>query len=277
MEQGEILKLVSSLKLDAEEDEYVLMVGDISRMWERKLNSCLACKVLSSKAMPRDVFRSQLPKILQVVENVNVELIENNIFIVEFSSLRDMKRVLTNGSWNLFKNLVIFIEIQESSNISSLNFNFLELWVQVHNVLLSCMNRDCAEIIGNRIGWFSEVAMGDKGVCWGRFLRIRIVVDISMPLKRLVKLCLKEGSTPDTLLLQFERLPIFCYRCGMLGHQVQECLEEATMDDEGKEVLKYGVWMMASPGANRHGMFGWVEWNGMKCVGSTIKSITMFS
>ncbi|KAL5567492.1 hypothetical protein UlMin_024067 [Ulmus minor] len=202
MELDEILKLVSLLKLDAEEDENVLMVGgDISRKGEQKLNSCLVCKVMSSKAMPKDVFCAQLPKILQVVENVNVELIENNIFILEFSSPRDMKRVLTNGPWNFFKNLVIFIETQESSNISSLNFNFLELWVQVHNVLLSCMNRDCAEIIGNRIGWFSEVAMGDKGVCWGNFLRIRIVVDISKPLKCLVKLCLKEGSTSDTLLL----------------------------------------------------------------------------
>lgn len=71
--------------------------------------------------MPRDVFCTQIPKILQVVENLNVELIGNSIFNLEFSSLRDRKRVLTNGPWNLFKKLVIFTKIHDSSNISSLN------------------------------------------------------------------------------------------------------------------------------------------------------------
>ena len=88
MEQEEILKLVNSLKIDDEkEGEIVLQEGDICRVGERKLHSCLACKVLSSKATPRDLFRSQIPKILQLIENVTVELIGNNLFILEFSSL----------------------------------------------------------------------------------------------------------------------------------------------------------------------------------------------
>ena len=78
-----MMKLVSLLKLDEEEDGNVLLLGgDICGMVEQKLNYCLAYKVLSSKAMPRDVFRTQIPKILQVVEKVNVEMIGNNIFIM---------------------------------------------------------------------------------------------------------------------------------------------------------------------------------------------------
>ena len=71
MKMDEILRLVSSLKLDAEEDDNVLLLGrDISGMGEWKLNYFLDCKVLSSKAMPRDMLRTQIPKILQVVENM---------------------------------------------------------------------------------------------------------------------------------------------------------------------------------------------------------------
>ena len=95
MEQDEILKSVSSLKIDDEEnDNVVLLGGDLCSLGEQKLNSCLACKVCSSKALPRDVFRNQIPKILQLVGTIYVELIGNNLFILEFSSMRDRKSVL---------------------------------------------------------------------------------------------------------------------------------------------------------------------------------------
>ena len=38
---------------------------------ERKLHAWLACKVVSTKAMPRDVLRTQAPKLLQSVGTVN--------------------------------------------------------------------------------------------------------------------------------------------------------------------------------------------------------------
>ena len=105
-EVGWDFDLISSLRIDDEEDGNVLSLGgDLCGLGERKLNYCLACKVLSSKAMPREVCRSQILQILQVVENVNVELIGTNLFIVEFSSLHDHQIVLKNGPWNLFSDL----------------------------------------------------------------------------------------------------------------------------------------------------------------------------
>ena len=52
MEHGEILNLVSLLKIDEEEDgRVVLLRRDLCNLGECKLSSCLAYKVLSSKAM----------------------------------------------------------------------------------------------------------------------------------------------------------------------------------------------------------------------------------
>lgn len=175
-----------------------------------------------------------------VMERVNVEVINNNMFIVEFSSLRDRQRVLTYGPWNLFRNLVFFFEIHKSSRISSLKFVILELWIQVHNILLCFKNWKCARVIGNHIGQLTEVAMGDNGECWGRFLRFRFIIDITKPLKRVLKLCLKEGSSPEMMLLQYERLPLLCFRCDRLGHKVREYLEEAIKDEASNEVFKFG-------------------------------------
>ncbi|KAL5556377.1 hypothetical protein UlMin_038613 [Ulmus minor] len=168
------------------------------------------------------------------MEKVTVELIGNNIFILEFSSLGDQKQILSNGPWFLFKNLVLFTEISEFSKISSLQFNMLELWVQVQNVSLACMNRDCSEVIGNKIGRLIEVAVGDDGECWGKYLQLRVLLDITKPLKRLVRICLREGESPEMLLLQYERLPSFCHRCEIIGHHVREFLLDEVLTEEGK-------------------------------------------
>ena len=77
----------------------------------------------------------------------------------------DRKRVLQNGQWNLFKNLFVFAEIDESARISDVTFNKLDLWVQVHNVPLSCMYKECAELIGSTVGTFIEVSTGLNGEC----------------------------------------------------------------------------------------------------------------
>ena len=66
----------------------------------------------------------------------------------------------------------------------------------------------------------------------------------------IVWLCLWEGGTPETLLLQYERLHTFCYCCRILGHQLWESLAKA-IEDDGKEIWKYGSWMMASSSFGR--------------------------
>ena len=149
--------------------------------------------------------------------------------------------------------LSIFEELRGTSRILDLAFESLDLWVQVHNLPLSCMNQECVEVIGNHIGTFKEVSGGENGECWGRYLRIRISINISKPLKRLVGLCLVEGESPELLLLQYERLPTFCYRCGFLGHSFRECLLDALYDENGKETLSYGAWLSVSTGYTRSG------------------------
>ena len=97
----------------------------------------------------------------------------------------DQKRVLTNGPWNLFKNLLLLNEVDSDTQVYRMEFKMLELWVQIHNVPLAC-----AEVIGNQIGNVTNIAIGLKGECWGKFLRVRVSIDISRPLKRVIRISL---------------------------------------------------------------------------------------
>ena len=46
------------------------------------------------------------------------------------------------------------------------------------------------------------------------------------------------------MLFKYERLPNFCYRCGLLEHDLKDCTQKDGADDNGNRgELQYGAWM----------------------------------
>ena len=79
------------------------------------------------------------------------------------------------------------------------------------------MNKDVGGRVANEIGELITVDVSQNGLAWGPFLRIRVNIDITKPLTR-AKMMRIEGLDVGWIYFQYERLPIFCYRCGILGH-----------------------------------------------------------
>ena len=89
--------------------------------------------------------------------------------------------------------------------------------------------------------------MADSGVQWGKCLRVRVKIDVTRKLIRGRKTKVEEG-VDWWVLFKYERLPNFCYRCGLLEHDLKECPQNRGADKEGKtEELQYGAWMRGDP------------------------------
>ncbi|PON38692.1 Zinc finger, CCHC-type, partial [Parasponia andersonii] len=55
-----------------------------------------------------------------------------------------------------------------------------------------------------------------------------------------------EDSDSISIPIQLECLPEFCFRCGIIGHKLRECLEEEPVDRFGKPVPnRFGDWLKA--------------------------------
>ena len=84
----------------------------------------------------------------------------------------------------------------------------------------------------------------------GKFLQIRLLIDITKPLPRCCKLW-SEGEHVGWALLKFERFPNFCYWCGRVTHNERDC--EVWLRGKGnlkKEEQQYGDWLRAKPVQN---------------------------
>ena len=79
------------------------------------------------------------------------------------------------------------------------------------------MNKAVGTKIGNEMCELLMVDAPKSGLAWGPFLRIIVNVDITKPLMR-GKMIQIEDLEPSWVVFKYERLPIFSYRCEILGH-----------------------------------------------------------
>ncbi|KAK1551147.1 hypothetical protein Q3G72_031062 [Acer saccharum] len=76
---------------------------------------------------------------------------------------------------------------------------------------------------GGLVGQVKEIDAGESGECVGQFIRIRVLIDITNPLKRGLRVALGDDEKVNEVMIYYERLPNFCYYCGKIGHLVRDC------------------------------------------------------
>lgn len=103
--------------------------------------------------------------------------------------------------------------------------------------------------IGDILGGFEEIDMKDAHRN-GKFLRIKVKMDLKNPLKTGAVVRYKEKS--HRVFFKYERLPTFCFVCGRMGHQIKdneamEDLGEEGFKDINEQDLSHGICSRASP------------------------------
>ncbi|KAK0599061.1 hypothetical protein LWI29_001948 [Acer saccharum] len=89
-----------------------------------------------------------------------------------------------------------------------------------------------------------EIDLGYFGDCLDKFLRVRVNIDISKPLRRALNVGVEDSDQMATILFCYDRLPDLCFHCGVLSHPLREWPLRKSIKDVGRP-LKYGAWIRA--------------------------------
>lgn len=110
------------------------------------------------------------------------------------------------------------------------------------------------------MGQVEDVDIVDEGVGWGEFLRVHILFDLSKPLSS--GKMLKLPSTSIWVAFQYEKLPNFCFWCGLIRHGQEGCLKKRGSRSAGEgDVNQFGSWLKA--------LLAKRSWEGRKGAGGT--------
>lgn len=96
------------------------------------------------------------------------------------------------------------------------------------------MDRSMGEKLGASIGKVIMVDTNENEMGWDKYMRVKVVVDITKPLAR--SRFLNIGDKRLWISFKYERLPNFCFQCGIIKHFKRRCslLKSDKGPDESK-------------------------------------------
>ncbi|MBA0727940.1 hypothetical protein Golax_000887, partial [Gossypium laxum] len=137
--------------------------------------------------------------------------------VVHFPSLRNTMADL----WHPIRGIYI-TEAGEKRNSVVTELKFTEFWVQVHDLPPRSMNESMAKQFGNFCGNFLEYDTSIPTLGIQAFLRTRVRLDVTAPLKREKKVLFGKALVVYTR-FKYEKLSLFYFIYGRLGHGESFC------------------------------------------------------
>lgn len=136
----------------------------------------------------------------------------------------------------------MFHKLGDNEDPHLVQLNSMDIWVQIYDIPMGMISERIIQGIGNYVGEWVKTEPMMNGA-WKPYVRVRVTMDITKPLKRRMKLT-REGGRSNWINFKYERLSMFCFVCGVLGHSEREC--GVVYANPGKVIEKaYGVWLRA--------------------------------
>jgi len=161
------------------------------------------------------------------------------MFVAEVGSKADMERILAGTPWMVGRHAVVLKPYDERLSAVEIIFDRMEIWVRILKLPLGWMNQQRGTRAMSLIGHVVKMDVDGDGKASGAFLRARVAIELDKPLRRGVLLRMSKTEEPKWFEAQYERLPYYCFSCGLMGHSEIDCPHPAPRNEFGK--LPYDV------------------------------------
>ncbi|XP_041009453.1 uncharacterized protein LOC121253514 [Juglans microcarpa x Juglans regia] len=241
----ELSKLWEGFNLtDIEKEVVNFSAEDISRAEERAKKCLLIC-ILMDKNLNKEAFKTTMSKIWNPEGAVSFTKVGYHKFLVELQKAMDIERVKKGTPWSFHKNLIYFKEFDSKIPLSEVVFTHEPFWLQLHGLPPAAMIKKGGERISSAVGDVLNIEVDEDGIGWGKFLRIRVMMDITKPLPR--GKMIKVDGKQRWIEFKYERLPLFYFPCGAIQHDSSFCARgNSKIIDKREAQSQYGQWLRAT-------------------------------
>lgn len=248
----EVVCGLEKMKLTVDEEE-TIKISDEGRREE--IESCslsLIGKFLTCKNFNKRAATNTLKKSWGLEDGVQIVEVGSNLFQFKFKTEFDLERIFKGGPWSFDNQLLLLTKWSKGMNANNVRLNQAPIWIQIWGAPFDMISTRVATEVGSRLGEVVEVERRqhnqDKT---SYFMRVKVALPISKPLRRGGFIAGSDGER-FWITYKYERLPMFCHFCGLLGHDLRHCRGYFSVTRSGGEVeCQYGDWLKATGGRYR--------------------------
>ena len=136
-------------------------------------------------------------------------------------------------------------------SVANVVLDHASMWVQICGAPFDMVSPQVAIDIGGWIGIVEEVEKRRSNDSQRLFMRVRVSISISKPLRRGCFVSDSEGNC-TWFKFKYEKLVMFCYLYGFVGHDLKLYVGLFAMEKSGATMeLQYGDWLKAVGGRQR--------------------------
>lgn len=218
-------------------------VTDTSTESSQNHSLCLVGKLHTEKSANSFAIMDVMKKAWRAKKGLDAREWTNNLFLFRFQDPAEMVWVLKNQPWHFEGHLFTIRQLKPKEQPSQIQISEADLWLRIYDAPVSCMTTSYARAMANKIGRLA--ALDPSLDFFGKFIRVKVAVDITKPLKR--GLAVRVGGKQLWLPLKYEALPLFCFNCGMIGHSFKACDSLDHLEEQDPHDLPFGTDIKASP------------------------------
>jgi len=230
--------LFGKLNLTAKEKE-VLVLEDGEDSSSDVVNHAVIGKVLAPNSLPLQTIMAAMRPAWGNPKGLLARMMGDNLFIAEFESEMDKKRILDGSPWYIGRQavgrqVVILKEFNYDLRPSEVSFDDLAIWVNILNLPLALRDERWGLKLAGKIGEkVLKIDVDSQKRALGKDLRARVLISLKDPLPRGVSVFSSRRQRKEWYDVVYERLPFFCFSCGIIGNSEIECPTPATRDEKG--------------------------------------------
>ncbi|KAF4356274.1 hypothetical protein F8388_000721 [Cannabis sativa] len=186
---------------------------------------CLLGKVVAPMVVNEATIIDFVEKVWKfnvTVVAVNEGANNRNCFELGFTSAGNRIWALENDPWCV-RGYSFLLKVWEPLKDLSAVFNSVKIWLHIFNLPRDYFSSDNGKILGAKVGQVLYVKTEEgTPALWSKALKVLIRLNVNQPLFAGCYFGLESGSQ-RWIQFKYEKMGIFCYNCGVMGHQRRGC------------------------------------------------------
>ncbi|KAK4434172.1 hypothetical protein Salat_0579900 [Sesamum alatum] len=191
---GDILRMGSMLSLREDEVTGVIIPETAWSRAEANYQLTLVGRLLSHRSGNFEALRNLLQNLIRPVRGMLCNMISEDRFCLVFNHQEDLRRALAMRPWTFDRNLILLQRVAPGEDPTTISLDWSPFFVNIHDLCYGQRSLDVVCYIGSSLGKWEDADCITPDVAWFEVVRIRVLLNATLPFKRALTLCSDTGA-----------------------------------------------------------------------------------